>query len=92
MDIWVTDGLESNFLLADLKKEPGRKTAGWLEKAERGMDSKDSELTELKSDELDFFKDINEDWGIDLLYLIGKQMLREVAFQPVGRFFEQQML
>lgn len=54
-------------MLADLKKEPGLKTAGWLAKAERGMDSKDSEVIEVKSDELDFFKDINEDWGMDLL-------------------------
>lgn len=48
---------------------------------EKSLDFKNSKLIELTSYELDFFKKIVGDWGIDLSYPIGKQMLRDITLQ-----------
>lgn len=64
-------GLEFNLLLAELKKESDL-NAGCLVTAERTMDLKNSKLIELMTDEMDYFKKIDGDWGVELLYLTGK--------------------
>lgn len=72
-------------LLPALKDEADLENASWLEDSNKDMDSKDSKLIEWISVE-HFFKKIEEDWGKNLLYPIGKQTSRDVILQFIETF------
>lgn len=52
----------------------------WMEKADRGTNTRNSEMIELKNDGLDFLGKIDGLWRIDLLYLIKRKNRQDMLF------------